>query len=241
MSFKLTKKNLDSYLLKLGKEFRKLNKKTMPAEIILIGGASILANYGFRDLTYDIDAIIAASSVMKDAINRVGDELGLPNGWLNTNFIKTTSYSDKLCEVSIYYKTFSNILTVRTIAAEYLIAMKLMSGRQYKFDMSDIVGILLEHQRLGKTISLEQIQKAFIKLYGSLSVMPSISKEFIEGIINSLDLESDYLKVRSREKIAKEAVINFNKDNSGIKNADTINKVIEQAKKLLESKGKDGC
>ena len=35
-----------------------------PCEIILIGGASILANYGFRDMTYDMDAVILASSVM---------------------------------------------------------------------------------------------------------------------------------------------------------------------------------
>ena len=133
-----TKENLNTYLKELGREFRKLNGKKMPAEIILIGGAAILANYGFRDMTYDIDALIVASSVMKEALNRVGDRLGLPSGWLNTDFKKTASYSDKLFQVSVYYKTFSNILTVRTVAAEYLIAMKLISGRQYKNDLSDI-------------------------------------------------------------------------------------------------------
>lgn len=45
------KENLDVYLKELAKEFRKQNGKTMPAEIILIGGASVLANYGFRDMT----------------------------------------------------------------------------------------------------------------------------------------------------------------------------------------------
>ncbi|MDR1538025.1 MAG: hypothetical protein LBU32_08510 [Clostridiales bacterium] len=87
---------------------------------------------GFREMTYDMDAIIVESTAMKEAINRVGDKFGLPNGWLNTDFKRITSYSDKLFEVSVYYKTFSNIVTVRTIAAEYLIAMKLMSGRRYK-------------------------------------------------------------------------------------------------------------
>ena len=56
------------YLKELGKEFRKLNGKKMPAEIVLIGGAAILANYGFRESTYDIDAVILASSAMKDAL-----------------------------------------------------------------------------------------------------------------------------------------------------------------------------
>lgn len=39
-----TKENLDDYLKELGKEYRRLNGKSMPAEIILIGGAAIIAN-----------------------------------------------------------------------------------------------------------------------------------------------------------------------------------------------------
>ena len=39
-----TWENLDFYLKELAKEFKKIGGKNMPAEIILIGGASILAN-----------------------------------------------------------------------------------------------------------------------------------------------------------------------------------------------------
>ena len=102
-----TKENLDGYLKELVKEYRRLNGKTMPAEIILIGGASVLTNYGFREMTYDIDAVILAASTMKQAINNVGDRLKLPNGWINTDFRNTNSYSDKLFGASIYCKTFS--------------------------------------------------------------------------------------------------------------------------------------
>ena len=63
------------------------------------------------------------------------DTLDLPNGWINSEFVWTESYSQKLEAYSVYYKTFSNILTVRTISAEYLVAMKLMSGRFYKNDL----------------------------------------------------------------------------------------------------------
>ena len=55
-----TKENLDQYLKELAKEFRKRNGKSVSAEIILIGGASVLINYGFREMTYDMDAIINA-------------------------------------------------------------------------------------------------------------------------------------------------------------------------------------
>lgn len=74
-----TKENIDTYLKEVAKEYRKQLGKNMPAEMILIGGASVLINYGFRDMTTDIDAIIQAASAMKDVINRVGDKYNLPN------------------------------------------------------------------------------------------------------------------------------------------------------------------
>lgn len=177
-----TKENLDSYLKELAKEFRKINGNKMPVEIILIGGASVLINYGFREMTYDMDAIIQASSSMKDAINSVGDRMGLPNGWLNTDFMKTTSYTPKLIQYSKYYKTFSNVLRIRTISAEYLVVMKLMAGRQYKNDLSDVVGILLEQEKSQQQICLEDIKKAAEKLYGGYDKLSEESRIFIETV-----------------------------------------------------------
>ena len=139
----------------------------MKAEITLIGGAAILANYGFRDSTYDVDAIIQASSAMKDAVNRVGDKVGLPNGWLNADFTRTSSYSPKLTTFSTYYKTFSHVLTVRTISGAYLVAMKLMAGRQYKNDISDIVGILQEQENRGQPLTMGQITQAVESFRGA--------------------------------------------------------------------------
>ncbi len=78
--FEITKENIDLYLKELAKEYRKQAGKAFPAELILIGGAAVLINYGFRDMTTDVDALIHASSGMKEAINRVGDRFGLPTG-----------------------------------------------------------------------------------------------------------------------------------------------------------------
>lgn len=119
-----TRENLDSYLMELAKEFRKKNGSRMPAEIILMGGASILINYGFREMTYDMDAIIKSSGAMRDAINTVGDRLGFPIGWLNTDFVHTNSYTPRLAEHSKYYKTFANILQIRTVSDEYSLLIK---------------------------------------------------------------------------------------------------------------------
>ena len=179
--FEFTKDNIGLYLKELSKEYRRRVGKSMPAELILIGGASVLINYGFRNMTTDIDAIIQAASSMKDAINAVGDRYNLPNGWLNADFKKTDSYTSRLVEFSVYYKTFSNVLTIRTISAEYLIAMKLRSGRQYKNDLSDVLGILNEHAQRGTPIALEQIKVAVRNLYGTWEALPEHSIRLIES------------------------------------------------------------
>lgn len=74
-----TKGNIDLYLKELAKEYRKIVGKSVPAELILIGGASVLLNYDFRDMTRDVDALIEADSAMKEAISKVGDKYGLLN------------------------------------------------------------------------------------------------------------------------------------------------------------------
>lgn len=187
-----TRENLDSYLRELAKEFRKKNGSRKPAEITLIGGASILINYGFREMTYDMDAIIKSSGAMRDAINTVGDRMGLPIGWLNTDFVHTNSYTPRLAEHSKYYKTFANILQIRTVSAEYLVAMKLMAGRQYKNDLSDIVGILIEQEERNEPLSFKNIQKAIVDLYDTYDRIPEDSRTFIEALYKKEDLHEFY-------------------------------------------------
>lgn len=233
-----TKENLNTRLSALAKEFRRLNGTAMPAEIILIGGASVLANYGFRSVTYDVDAVIHASSAMKEAIKIVGDKFGLPNGWLNTDFKTTTSYSDRITEVSVYYKTFSNILTVRTVAAEYLVAMKLMSGRQYKNDLSDIAGILWEHHKQGKPLSRDDIDRAMIKLYGGWDDVPSTARDFITQVFEGGNYETVYSQVLESEKTAKTTLLDFDAQYPNTLNEDNINSVIEQAKRKRDKEGR---
>ena len=174
-----TKENLNQYMKELAKEFRKQNGKGMPAEIILIGGASVVINYGFREMTYDMDAVIHAASSMKDAINTVGDRFGLPNGWLNADFMKTSSYSPRIGQYSEYYRTYSNIVTFRTVTGKYLLAMKLMSGRQYKYDLSDIVGILWEQEKSGNPITMDMVKTACADLYDTYEAIPEESTVFV--------------------------------------------------------------
>lgn len=225
-----TKENLDTYLKELAKEFRRLNGKSMPAEIVLVGGAAILTNYGFRDMTTDIDAVIHAASSMKDAINMVGDKFDLPNGWLNADFMHTGSYSPKLDEFSVYYKSFYGVLSVRTIAAEYLIAMKLRSGRKYKNDLSDVIGILAEHEKRGTPITLEKIDAAVTNLYGGWDSFPEDSKTFIENALKNGDFENVYTSVKKDELESKDILLGFEKDYPKVAKESNINDILKTLK-----------
>ena len=193
------KEDLDLYLKELAKEFRKRNGKTIPAEITLIGGASILINYGFREMTYDMDAIMDAASSIRDAITIVGDRYSLPHGWINDDFMKTDSYTPRIVQYSRYYRTYSNIMTVRTVTGEYLVAMKLRSGRQYKFDLSDIIGILWEQEKNGDPLSMERIKKAVEDLYGSYDVLSENMKQFVEKAVRDEKYKETYARVRRAE------------------------------------------
>lgn len=230
-----TKENLDTYFKELGKVFRKLNGTKTPAEIMLVGGAAILAGYGFREVTYDVDAVIIASSAMKDAINRVSDKFGLPNDWLNAGVKRTGSFTDKLLGVSVYYKTFSNIITVRMVSAEYLVAMKMKSGRQYKYDMSDIVGILWEHNEKGCPITREAINKAVVALYGESAEIPQVSLDTLEDVFSSGDYERLYNEAREHEEQAKNILLDFQKTNPDGLKGENINEIIEQARRKQEN------
>lgn len=232
-----TKGNLDSYLYALAKEYRRLVGKSMPAEIVLIGGAAIVANYGFRDMTTDVDALIQAASAMKDAINHVGDAYGLPTGWLNADFKMTESYSPKIAQYSKYYKQFSQVLTVRTVSAEYLVAMKLRAGRQYKNDLSDVIGILAEHEARGTPLTREQIVTAAENLYESYDNIPVYSRDFLEKALASDSLQEVYRSVSEEEKLSKSTLIQFEKDYPGVtnkENAADILRNLKQRKKAEE-------
>lgn len=223
-----TKDNIDSLLSQLAKEFKRLNGRKLPAEIVLVGGAAIVTQYGFRASTTDIDAVIAASSVMKEAINIVGDRNGLQNGWINQDFMKTSSYSDKIIGFSKHYRTFSNILDVRILPSEYIVAMKLASLRQYKYDMSDIVGIIKSEK-----IPREIIERAIADLYGSFDNLAHAedAKTLLGSVYSASNLENLYNNTRLSETENHVILKELDDKYPEILNQGNISDVLEVAKK----------
>ena len=234
-----TKANLETYLKEVAIEYRKhCGGRTI--EMILVGGASVLVNYGFRESTYDIDAEYMSDSALKDAIILVGDRFGLPAGWLNTDFKKTASYSPKIREYSEYYKTFSKVLEIRTIRAEYLVAMKLVSGRRYKKDLSDVIGILYEQQRAGKPLNYTMIDDAIADLYGNWDRVDSFAKDLLEKALSCSDLETLFLAQSEDEASARAALIEIDQKYPKVIREDNVNEIISLTLKRIEDNEKKG-
>ena len=171
---------------------------------------------------------------MKEAINQVGDRYGLPNGWLNADFTNTDSYSVKLSQFSVYYKTYANIVTICTVAAEYLIAMKLRSGRQYKSDLSDILGVLAEHEKRGMPISMKQIRKAVTDLYGGWESLPETSQAFIENVMEDGRFEELYEQTVSGEKEVGALLVQFEQNYPNVVTGKNVNEIAGNLQKKTD-------
>ena len=92
---KITRTNAMDIIKRFAKEYRKALGKA-PAEIIIVGGGSIMLNYKFRDATQDFDVILRAASGIKDVITRFADDNNLPRDWMNTDFITGCTIPDMI-------------------------------------------------------------------------------------------------------------------------------------------------
>jgi hypothetical protein len=227
----INKENIDLYLKELAKVLKKLNGNKTPAEIILVGGASVLTGYNFRKSTNDIDAIILASSALKEAIRIISDKFQIPGNWLNTDFKNTKSYTSKLRGVSVFYKNYFNILEIRKVDSEYLIAMKLMAGRNYKHDLSDIVGIFWKKQETGNPIKREHIQNAVSTLYNGWNEIPENSKIFIDKVFECTDYKKLYFETKNKENNANNMLKEFNIKYPDIITKDNADIILKQLQK----------
>ena len=207
MMYSLSKDKIDNILFDIAKELKKkLKGKTFSYELIIVGGASILLNYSFRQSTLDIDCVDINDALMNEIINEIGDKYHLPIGWINTDFLKTSSYTPRLIQYSSFYKSYLNdTLVVRTIKDEYLIAMKIVSARKYKNDYSDIYGIIKENPKL----TLNSIQKALVELYGPSVEVNNDMVLFLNSVFN--DDQISYEQIQDNEKKEKETLVKRNK------------------------------
>ncbi len=109
--------------------------------------------------------------------------------------------------------------------------MKLQSGRQYKSDLSDILGILASHTRKKQPITMEMIDAAIKDLYGSWDGVSDEAKEFIRNVMENGEYEGLVEETRKRESETKDALIAFEKNDPGKVNTKSVEDILKELKR----------
>lgn len=125
---------------------------------------------------------------------------------------------------------------MRTVTAEYMIAMKLMAGRKYKNDLSDVIGVLKHHKDNGEPITLEQIKKAVADLYGNWSALPQSSIIFIEQTIAKENYGKVFEEIRNSEATNKNALQSFEADYPGVLSENNLDEILHRAAEKMSEK-----
>ena len=105
--------------------------------------------------------------------------------------------------------------------------MKLRAGRQYKNDLSDIVGILAEHEQKGTPIDFETIDRAVSELYGGWERFPEHSLTFIRNILEAGNFAEIYKEIRESERDAQKVVLKLEETYHGKFREEKIDKALE--------------
>ena len=109
-----------------------------------------------------------------------------------------------------------------------------MSFRKYKSDILDIIGILISEREKGNELSLDDIKKALINLYGKNYKLSKDAELFLEEVFNCKDLELFYESKKDLERDLRNDLIDVNRADGSLNESN-----IEEVIKLLEKKNKD--
>lgn len=180
----MNRTQLNQLLWELNKELRRKMRKApygYKVNMYIVGGASIIARYDYRESTVDVDAIWDVGSEMRESINRVAENNGLPNDWCNCNFKRTKSYTSKILTNSTLYKDFDR-LRVWLVNPDLLLCMKLVAFRSAKIvDRQDAANMLIRLK--SNNVLYSDILNLVSYYYGSTDVLSQEAKNFIREML----------------------------------------------------------
>ena len=125
----LTRQNIIDYLHILNE---KLKQHEQYGKMVIAGGASFCLVHEAREATHDIDAVFEPSADLHVLIREIAKEHDLHEDWLNDS-VKAFLTPQMKTETVM---TLSN-LTVSTVDAKGLLALKLTSARSDTLDAAD--------------------------------------------------------------------------------------------------------
>ncbi|MFH0926095.1 MAG: DUF6036 family nucleotidyltransferase [bacterium] len=130
-------------------------------EIILFGGASMCLVYDARTSTKDIDALYEPKTIINQLVKKIAESNNLRDDWLNDSIKGFISRNYDVKE----FITLSN-LKIYTVSPQYLLAMKLLSGRDVDYDdIKYLISILGLH-------TSEEVYNILLKYYPNDRILP---------------------------------------------------------------------
>ena len=166
----------------LRKRLRKQVPKDFRIDLYVVGGDCIVVTLHSRESTMNIDALWQKSGVVQDAINAVGDSNGLGHTWCNSDFKRTTSYTNKILLHSKLYREMDR-LRVYMAKPELLLAMKLISFRVTKpQDIEDAKELVQYLRNKGTDVTSAYLYGLVTKFYGNCDKLSDVSRLFIDNI-----------------------------------------------------------
>ena len=130
----ISKKDMLTYFEELNRRLVEDNKQ---GEIIIAGGAALTLAFDARDSTRDIDAVFQPKDDLGKIVENMADEYGLNKDWINDGVKGFITDKMNFNEILKY----SN-LSVSSMDAEALLAMKLTSARVDSKDMDDSIFLM---------------------------------------------------------------------------------------------------
>lgn len=95
---------------------------------------------------------------------KVTEEYDLPEDWINADVMHSDSFSYKLFDNAVFYRTYRNILHVYVVSDIDLYCMKLVAFRPKDIQDMDVISQVLKKDGLSST----DVESNFVRLYGSL-------------------------------------------------------------------------
>ncbi|MCL2545773.1 MAG: DUF6036 family nucleotidyltransferase [Oscillospiraceae bacterium] len=132
----LTREDILKYFEEINSRLAAENKH---GDIYVVGGAAMTMVFNARTSTYDIDAIFAPKEDLRAIISDIAEKHSLNEDWLNDG--AKGFVTDKMKFQT--HLSYSN-LTVLSVDAESLLAMKLTSARANSKDMDDSIFLMKE-------------------------------------------------------------------------------------------------
>lgn len=174
----LKNKNIKIYLEELSKLLVKYNLGEH--NILIVGGAAMALRKNSKRATVDIDICLREQNLLYECCIEISKMFNIPDDWINADVMKSESFSYKLFDNAIYYKTYNNILNVYIVSDIDITCMKLISFREK--DIKDLKVLIKSLKK--KNITYDDILNNFERLYESLYLLKNAPRNYIKSMLN---------------------------------------------------------